>query len=95
MMVSGTPGASTANVSPLAVNTLCSLSDRVNYRHPLRGIRQRGLHDAELGHRSVGLLGWLTEMESQTTMALVEHGEVLGSRQLDMGNSGSRLKAEK
>jgi len=34
-------------------------------------------------------LDWmLTAFVSDTTMALVEDGEVLGSRQLDMGNSG-------
>ena len=33
-------------------------------------------------------MGRLTAFVSQTTMALVEDGEVLGSRQLDMGHSG-------
>ena len=36
----------------------------------------------------MSLIGWLTAFVSDTTMALVEDGEVLGSRQLDMGNSG-------
>ena len=36
----------------------------------------------------VSLMGRLTAFVSETTMALVENGEVLGSRQLDMGNSG-------
>ena len=33
-------------------------------------------------------MGWLTAFVSDTTMALVEDGASLGSRQLDMGNSG-------
>ena len=37
---------------------------------------------------NVGLIGWLTALVSDTTMALVEHGALLGLRQLDMGNSG-------
>ena len=36
----------------------------------------------------VSLIGWLTAFVSDTTMALVEDGKVLGSRQLDMGNPG-------
>ena len=36
----------------------------------------------------VSLIGWLTASVSDTTMALVGDGEVFGSRQLDMGNSG-------
>ena len=36
----------------------------------------------------VTLMNRLTAFVSNTTMALVEDGEVLGSRQLDMGNSG-------
>ena len=36
----------------------------------------------------VSLIGWLTASVSDTTMALVEDGALLGSRQLDMGNSG-------
>jgi len=36
----------------------------------------------------VSLIGWLTASVSGTTIALVEDGEVLGSRQLGMGNSG-------
>ena len=35
----------------------------------------------------VGFVGWLTAFVSETTMALVEVGNVLGSRQLAMGNS--------
>ncbi len=34
------------------------------------------------------LMGRLKVLVSDTTMALVEHGEVFGSRQSDMGNSG-------
>ncbi len=37
---------------------------------------------------------WLTGLESDTTMALVEHGPLLGPRQLDMRNSGSVVPAE-
>ena len=37
----------------------------------------------------VSLMGRLTAFVINTTMALVEDGDVLGSRQLDMGNSGS------
>ena len=37
---------------------------------------------------NVGLIGWLTALVSDTTMALVEHGALLWLRQLDMGNSG-------
>ena len=33
-------------------------------------------------------MGWLTAFVSDTTMALVEDGALLGSRQLDMGYSG-------
>ena len=36
----------------------------------------------------VSLMGNLTGFVSNTTMAPVEDGEVLGSRQHDMGNSG-------
>ena len=36
----------------------------------------------------MSLIGWLTASVSDTTMALVEDGALLGSRQLDMGNSG-------
>ncbi len=36
----------------------------------------------------VTAMGRLTAFVSNTTMALVEDGEVLGTRQLDMGNSG-------
>ena len=36
----------------------------------------------------MSLIGWLTAFVSDTTMALVEDGALLGSRQLDMGNSG-------
>ena len=35
----------------------------------------------------VSLMGRLTAFVSNTTMALVEDGALLGSRQLDMGNS--------
>ena len=38
----------------------------------------------------VGLIGWLTASVSDTTMALAEDGEVLGSKELDMGDSGSK-----
>ena len=34
------------------------------------------------------LMGMLTAFVSNTTTALVEHGALPGSRQLDMGNSG-------
>ena len=36
----------------------------------------------------VGLIWWLTASVSDTTMALSEHGALLGSRQLDMGKPG-------
>ncbi len=36
----------------------------------------------------VSLMGTLTAFVSDTTMALVEEGRLLGTRQLDMGNSG-------
>ncbi len=36
----------------------------------------------------VSLMGRLTAFVSNTTMALVDDSEVLGSRHLDMGNSG-------
>ena len=36
----------------------------------------------------VSLIGWLTVFVRETTMALVEHGALSGSRQLDMGNVG-------
>ena len=39
----------------------------------------------------VSLIGWLTASVSDTTMALVEDSSLLRSRQVDMGNSGSRL----
>ena len=34
------------------------------------------------------MMGRLTALVSDTTMALVEHGALLGSRQSDMGNLG-------
>ncbi len=37
----------------------------------------------------VSLMVWMTAFVSDATMALVEDGALLGSRQLDMGNSGS------
>ena len=43
-------------------------------------------HDAERWF--VSLMGTLTAFMSDTTMALVEDGRLLGTRQLDMGNSG-------
>ena len=43
-------------------------------------------HDAERWF--VSFIGWLTAFVSDTTMALVEHGALPGSRQLDMGNVG-------
>ena len=43
-----------------------------------------------------GCNGLLTEQEvSDTTMALVEDGALLGPRQLDMGNSGLVVPAER
>ena len=36
----------------------------------------------------VSLMGWMTAFVSDATMALVDDGEVLGSRHLDLGNSG-------
>jgi hypothetical protein len=36
----------------------------------------------------VNLIGWLTAFVSDTTMALVEDGALLGTSQLDMGNAG-------
>jgi len=36
----------------------------------------------------VSLMGSLTAFASKTMLALIEDGEVLGSRQLDMANSG-------
>ena len=36
----------------------------------------------------MSLIGWLTASVTDTTMALVEDGALLGPRQLDMGNSG-------
>jgi len=33
-------------------------------------------------------MGWLTAFMSNTTMALVEDGTLLGPRRFDMGNSG-------
>ena len=36
----------------------------------------------------MSLIGWLTAFVSDTTIALVEEGTLLGTRQLDMGNSG-------
>ncbi len=38
---------------------------------------------------------WLTDLVSDTTMALVEHGLLLGPRQLDMRNSGLVVPAER
>ena len=43
-------------------------------------------HDAERWF--VSLMETLTAFVSYTTMALVEEGRLLGTRQLDMGNSG-------
>ena len=37
------------------------------------------------------IIGRLTAFVSNTTMALVEDDEVLGSRQLDMGNSALKV----
>jgi hypothetical protein len=39
------------------------------------------------------LIGWLTASLRETTMALVEHRALLGSRQLDMGNVGENDQA--
>ena len=36
----------------------------------------------------MSLIGWLTALVSDTTMALVEHGAFLGPRESDMGNPG-------
>ena len=36
----------------------------------------------------VSLMGRLTALVSDTIIALVKHGALSGSRQLDMGNSG-------
>ena len=36
------------------------------------------------------LTGWLTVFASDTIMPLVKDGVLIGSRQLDMGNSGVR-----
>ena len=38
---------------------------------------------------SVRSMGWLTASVSDTKMALVEDGTLLGPRRFDMGNSGS------
>ena len=38
---------------------------------------------------------WLTALVSDTTMALVEHGALLGPRQLDMRNSGLVVPADR
>ena len=43
-------------------------------------------HDADSGF--VNLMGRLTASMSDSTMAFVEDGALLGSRQRDMGNSG-------
>ena len=40
----------------------------------------------------VSLIEWLTAFVSDTTMALVEDGALLGSRQPDRGNSGYGIK---
>ena len=37
------------------------------------------------------MIGWLTGFLTDTIIALVEEGEVLGSRQLDMGNAGLNI----
>ena len=42
----------------------------------------------------MSLIGWLTASVTDTTMAHVEDGALLGPRQLDMGNSGSDLRAD-
>ncbi len=47
------------------------------------------VHDA--ARWFVNLMGWLTAFVSNATMALAEDGAALGSRQLDMGNSGLGL----
>ena len=47
------------------------------------------LWDGALG-AYVSSTGSLTAFVSDTNMALVEEDELLGSRQLDMGNSGSK-----
>ena len=39
----------------------------------------------------MSLIGWLTASVTDTTMALVEDGALLGPRQLDMGNSGGNV----
>ena len=44
--------------------------------------------DSRRGDGFVSLIGWLTAFVSDTTIAVVEDGALLGSRQLDMGNSG-------
>ena len=36
----------------------------------------------------MSLIGWLTAFMSNTKMALVEDGTLLGPRRFDMGNSG-------
>ena len=41
--------------------------------------------------RNRSLVGWLTVLVDNHTMALVEDGEVLGSTQLDKGISGSHI----
>ena len=40
----------------------------------------------------MSLIGWLTAFVSDITMALVEDGEVLRSKKLDMENSGLDLQ---
>ena len=46
------------------------------------------LHQPERDRTFVSLMGMLTATVLDTTMALVEAGELLGSAQLDMGYSG-------
>ena len=43
-------------------------------------------HDAE--RCFVSLIGWLTAFVTDAVIALVEHGALPGSRQLDMANVG-------
>ena len=45
--------------------------------------------DSQYGkYRFVRSMEWLTAFTSDTTMALVEDGTLLGPRRFDMGNSG-------
>ncbi len=39
----------------------------------------------------MSLIGWLTAFVTDTIIALVEHGALPGSRQLDMGNVGLKV----